>query len=153
MPECDVDKILLKCRSVVNSDSGFEIYPFKVIKIKILLILKVPNYNFQIGWYNDKVVKQFQLPYSYDTLSVIVVSQPCMFEKTFLPWLIENQHRLPDMKDFIDECMQCFFTQIKQVIVLNCESLAENQIILIIRMLRNWYVLLCFSCLMILKLR
>jgi len=48
---------------------GFEVHPFL------------------IGWYNDQVSEKFRLPYPDSTLSFVVISQPSMFEKAFLPFL------------------------------------------------------------------
>ena len=51
---------------------GFEAHPFK------------------IGWYNESVGEKFTLPYTDDTLAFVIVSQPSMFEKAFLPFIAEN---------------------------------------------------------------
>jgi hypothetical protein len=51
---------------------GFEVHPFK------------------IGWYNESVGEKFALPYSDDTLAFVVISQPSMFEKAFLPFVANN---------------------------------------------------------------
>ena len=53
-------------------DRGFEVHPFKV------------------GWYNQSVGGRFALPYSDDTLAFVVISQPSMFEKAFLPFVENN---------------------------------------------------------------
>ena len=53
----------------LNDSRGFESHPFKV------------------GWYNDSVGDKFQLPYSSDTLAFVIISQPSMFEKAFLPFV------------------------------------------------------------------
>ena len=45
---------------------------------------------FKIGWYNESVGDKFFLPYSDDTLAFVVISRPCMFEKTFLPFVAAN---------------------------------------------------------------
>lgn len=42
-------------------------------------------YPFQVGWYNSKVDAPFSFPLPHDTLAVLVVSRPSMFEKLFLP--------------------------------------------------------------------
>ena len=54
------------------SNVGLEIHPFKV------------------GWYNDVVGQKFHLPYDYDAVAFLVISQPSMFEKAFLPFVREN---------------------------------------------------------------
>ena len=42
---------------------------------------------FLTGWYNELVSSKFQLDYPPDTLAFIIISQPSMFEKAFLPFL------------------------------------------------------------------
>ena len=42
---------------------------------------------FLVSWYNSKVTQVFALPYQPNTLAVLVVSTPSMFEKSFLPFL------------------------------------------------------------------
>ena len=51
---------------------GFEAHPFK------------------IGWYNESVGDRFALPYPDDTLAFVIISQPGMFEKSFLPFVANN---------------------------------------------------------------
>ena len=58
--------------TLVNEDRGFEAHPFK------------------IGWYNESVGEKFELPYSCDTLAFVIISQPSMFENTFLPFVEES---------------------------------------------------------------
>ena len=58
---------------------------------------KLASYNgkgfefhfFKVGWYNKLVSKSFWLPYNENALSIIIISQPCMFEKTFIPFLLK----------------------------------------------------------------
>ena len=68
---------------------------------------------FQVGWYNDQVGAKFELDYAYDTLAFIVISQPSMFEKGFLPFMKEQKYS--GIRDPIDECMIYYFQQAKQV--------------------------------------
>ncbi|KAK7133582.1 hypothetical protein R3I94_015456 [Phoxinus phoxinus] len=63
---------------------GFEIYPFKV------------------GWYNAVLSHGHHLPYPADTLAVVVLSTPAMFERSFLPFL-QNRH-CEGLRDPIDQC-------------------------------------------------
>ena len=42
---------------------------------------------FLTGWYNKLVSDKFQLDYPEDTLAFVIISQPSMFEKAFLPFL------------------------------------------------------------------
>ena len=53
----------------LNESRGFEAHPFK------------------IGWYNQSVAEKFELPHSSETLAFVIISQPSMFEKTFLPFV------------------------------------------------------------------
>ncbi|KAG1929528.1 cyanocobalamin reductase / alkylcobalamin dealkylase [Pimephales promelas] len=63
---------------------GFEIYPFKV------------------GWYNAVLSDGHHLPYPADTLAVVVLSTPAMFERSFLPFL--QSQRCEGLRDPIDQC-------------------------------------------------
>ena len=53
----------------VLSPNGFEVRPFLT------------------GWYNELVADKFHLDYPEDTLAFVIISQPSMFEKAFLPFL------------------------------------------------------------------
>ncbi|KAM9435471.1 cyanocobalamin reductase / alkylcobalamin dealkylase isoform 2-T2 [Clarias gariepinus] len=64
---------------------GFEVYPLK------------------IGWYNAVVSPAHQLYYSADTLALVVLSTPSMFEKVFLPFL--QTGCCEDVRDPIDQCV------------------------------------------------
>ncbi|XP_076873308.1 cyanocobalamin reductase / alkylcobalamin dealkylase isoform X2 [Brachyhypopomus gauderio] len=82
---CDnVESVVRTLRESLNS-LGFEVYPFK------------------IGWYNEVVSPAHHLMYSADTLAVVILSTPSMFEKTLIPFL----HRgcWESIRDPIDECV------------------------------------------------
>ncbi|GAB1604734.1 methylmalonic aciduria and homocystinuria type C protein homolog isoform X2 [Argonauta hians] len=68
--EKDPEKITESVNKI-TSDFGFEARPFK------------------ISWYNDLVDSQYKLDYPPDTLAVIVVNSPSMFEKGYKPYLYE----------------------------------------------------------------
>ena len=68
-------------------DTGLECYPFK------------------IGWYNALVGKEFKFPYPEDTLAVLILSSPSMFEKVFLPFLASS-YKPGLTTDPIDQCMR-----------------------------------------------
>lgn len=65
----------------------------------------------QVGWYNDKVDEIFHLPYDKDTLGILLLSTPDMFEKVFVPFIKSGyvaDHRDPldaSISDFI-ECLK-----------------------------------------------
>ncbi|KAK9955998.1 hypothetical protein ABG768_013758 [Culter alburnus] len=63
---------------------GFEIYPFKV------------------GWYNAVLSPAHHLHYPADTLAVVVLSSPSMFERSFLPFL--RSQCCEGLRDPIDQC-------------------------------------------------
>ncbi|XP_060081184.1 cyanocobalamin reductase / alkylcobalamin dealkylase-like [Ylistrum balloti] len=75
-------------------DVGFEVHPFK------------------IGWYNEYVDKPYVLPYDPDTLAVLVISTPRMFEEAFKPFVC-RQH-CEGIKDPIDECVAHHFKLVKE---------------------------------------
>ncbi|KAJ8376326.1 hypothetical protein SKAU_G00069060 [Synaphobranchus kaupii] len=65
---------------------GFEVYPFK------------------IGWYNAVLSSSLRLPYSEDTLAVVVLSTPSMFERVFRPFLKSGS--CVGVNDPIDQCIR-----------------------------------------------
>ncbi|XP_030627996.1 cyanocobalamin reductase / alkylcobalamin dealkylase [Chanos chanos] len=64
---------------------GFEVYPFKV------------------AWYNAVTSSAFHLRHPEDTLAVVILSTPSMFERLFLPFL--RSRRCDLVKDPIDQCV------------------------------------------------
>jgi len=71
--------------------------------------LGLESHAFLTGWYNDQVDQKFRLEYPPDTLSVVVISQPSMFELAFLPFLSSDWSSLKSLRDPLDECMlHCF---------------------------------------------
>ncbi|XP_026050771.1 cyanocobalamin reductase / alkylcobalamin dealkylase [Carassius auratus] len=63
---------------------GFEIYPFKV------------------GWYNAVVSGAHQLSHPADSLALVLLSTPSMFERSFLPFL--QSQCCEAVRDPIDQC-------------------------------------------------
>ncbi|KAM9761305.1 cyanocobalamin reductase / alkylcobalamin dealkylase [Menidia menidia] len=74
--------LLKKCLA----NSGFEVYPLKV------------------GWYNSVLPPSLHLPYQDDSLAVVVLSTPSMFEQAFLPFLEERGCQ--KLSDPIDQCVR-----------------------------------------------
>ncbi|XP_017543975.2 cyanocobalamin reductase / alkylcobalamin dealkylase [Pygocentrus nattereri] len=82
---CDnVENVVGTLRESLKS-LGFEVYPFK------------------IGWYNAVVSQAHHLQYSADTLAVVVLSTPSMFENLFLPFLQGCSWK--GISDPIDQCV------------------------------------------------
>ncbi|KAK2835788.1 hypothetical protein Q5P01_016272 [Channa striata] len=65
---------------------GFEVYPLKV------------------GWYNSVLPSSLHLPYPDDSLAVVVLSTPAMFEEAFLPFL--EMRGCKGLSDPIDQCVR-----------------------------------------------
>uniref|UniRef100_A0A1I7ZMF4 Cyanocobalamin reductase (cyanide-eliminating) n=1 Tax=Steinernema glaseri TaxID=37863 RepID=A0A1I7ZMF4_9BILA len=64
---------VLRClRQSLREDDGFECYPFKV------------------GSYNNKVSSHFQLDYAPNTMAVLVLNGPTMFDISFRRWLVSK---------------------------------------------------------------
>ena len=94
-------------------------------RIKIGQVLEPLGFEvhpFLIGWYNDqvrrrratilffsifinflKVSEKFRLPYPDSTLSFVVISQPSMFEKAFLPFLRSFEGK--ELQSFRQKCL------------------------------------------------
>ncbi|NP_001108361.2 cyanocobalamin reductase / alkylcobalamin dealkylase [Danio rerio] len=78
-----VEELLRTFRESLKA-KGFEIYPFKV------------------GWYNAVLTAAHHLQYPADTLAVLVISTPAMFECAFLPFL--QSQSCESLRDPIDQC-------------------------------------------------
>eukprot|EP00088_Acartia_fossae_P053073 TRINITY_DN6021_c0_g1_i4.p1 TRINITY_DN6021_c0_g1~~TRINITY_DN6021_c0_g1_i4.p1 ORF type:complete len:252 (-),score=35.19 TRINITY_DN6021_c0_g1_i4:153-908(-) len=81
----------------ILSEYGFESHPFLV------------------GWYNDLVSEKFHLNYPPNTSACIIISQPSMYEKAFLPFL-QQEFDPKVTRDPIDQCMVHYFSKVKNIL-------------------------------------
>ena len=88
------EEIICKVRESC-SGKGLECHPFKV------------------QWYNDKVQSIFHLPYDPNTLAVLIISCPSMFELLFQPYLCSADYR-PGQLDPLDQCIKDEMTRMKE---------------------------------------
>lgn len=73
----------------------------------------------QVGWYNSVLPPSLHLSYPNDSLAVVVLSTPDMFEQAFLPFLM--QRGCKDLSDPIDQCVRhCVTSAVSQVRVEKC---------------------------------
>ena len=79
----------------IISPYGFEVHPFLT------------------GWYNELVNAKFHLEQPPDTLAFVIISQPSMFEKAFLPFLGDSVKS--GLDDPIDQCMLHYFSRLKSL--------------------------------------
>ena len=63
-------------------------------------------YPFQVGWYNASVGEPFHFPVHGETLAVLVISAPSMFEKLFLPYIMEDEQCIAGQVDPLDKCIR-----------------------------------------------
>ena len=76
--------------------------------------LGLESYSFKVGWYNDVVETCFHLPYPPDTLALIIISAPSMFELLFKPFLSSpNFH--PESMDPLDQCLKNTFEELAKL--------------------------------------
>ncbi|XP_047443045.1 cyanocobalamin reductase / alkylcobalamin dealkylase isoform X2 [Mugil cephalus] len=66
------------------------------------------KYKTRIGWYNSVLSPSLQLSYPDDTLAVVVLSTPDMFEQAFLPFLERREYK--GLCDPIDQCVRHYVT-------------------------------------------
>ncbi|KAF0313016.1 Methylmalonic aciduria and homocystinuria type C [Amphibalanus amphitrite] len=59
-----------------------------------------------IGWYNEQVSPGFRLPHPPDTLAVVVISTPDMFERCFIPHVRRVGQEPASRRDPLDTCMR-----------------------------------------------
>ena len=70
----------------------------------------------QIGWYNEHVDEKYKLSVPDDTLGVLAISIPDMWEKAFIPFAKQQDwDNWKKEKDPLHECMIHHFDQVKQV--------------------------------------
>ena len=99
LPECEYREIVSKLERESRT-LGLEVSPFK------------------IGWYNEAVAnKKFEFPDEPDTLAFIIISTPSMFEKAFLPFLVEEvaEETSFEIRDPLDRCMNKTFLHLSKL--------------------------------------
>lgn len=73
------------------------------------LTLSVP----QVGWYNSMLPPTLRLDHPDDTLALLVLSTPAMFEQAFLPFVEERGYE--GLSDPIDQCVKhCVSSAVSQ---------------------------------------
>lgn len=76
------------------------------------------SYPFKVEWYNENVDSKYKLNYENDTLAVLLLNTPRMFENLFLPYLYknfkDNESELDNLNDPIDKCLKIKFDEVKQ---------------------------------------
>ncbi|KAF7661864.1 hypothetical protein LDENG_00251520 [Lucifuga dentata] len=88
-PISNVEGITGRLKDIL-SRLGFEVYPLKV------------------AWYNSVLASSHHLSYPEDTLAVVVLSTPAMFEQAFLPFM--EQMSCKGLYDPIDQCVKHYIT-------------------------------------------
>lgn len=74
------------------------------------LVLHLHICNLQVGWYNDQVNNDvFKLSYPPDTLAVLLISTPDMFELLFKPYSVSKPSWSVD-NDPLDHCIKQYLT-------------------------------------------
>ena len=69
------------------------------------------TYPFKVSWYNSRVEPAFRLGYHDDTLAILMLSTPAMFEQLFLPYLTSPTFE-PGALDPVDQCHRELFVDI-----------------------------------------
>ena len=74
----------------------------------------IPPY-LQVGWYNNCVQPVFHLPYHKDTLGILVVSTPMMFDVLVKPF-ITGEYNTQSLLDPVDQCMKTQFLKMQNIL-------------------------------------
>jgi hypothetical protein len=125
----DWSEAVAEIRSAFSENHGFECHPFKVSSWSLiptfLIFLFAP---LQIGSYNALTSPPFHLPYASETLAVLVLNTPLMFENSLRPWMVEKwrtgeekQHGLNPIDEFMVERVN----QAKRDCVSVCEWIVD----------------------------
>ena len=69
---------------------------------------------FKMGWYNNIVEPRFQLPHAPDTLALLIISTPSMFDRLFKPFVTSSSY-IPGAFDPLDQCMKETFDNLKTI--------------------------------------
>ena len=75
-----------------------------------------------MGWYNELVGPKFALDYPPDTVAVVVISGPDVFEKAVIPYLKSEVEKNVNFAtgDPLDEAMKYYFHLFAQVCKGRC---------------------------------
>jgi methylmalonic aciduria homocystinuria type C protein len=85
----------------------------------------VSCHPFLLGWYHDMVTPPFHFPLDGDTLAVVVINTPSMFEELFIPFLRSPQYS-PGTLDPIDQCFRHFFSQLRGLFPPGCVEVVHD---------------------------
>ena len=77
---------------------------------------------FLVSWYNAKVTPVFSLPYTPDTLAVLAISTPSMFENSFIPFL-QTKIDPTNTRDPLDQAVQHKINEISNIIPVELRKL------------------------------
>lgn len=85
----------------------------------------------QVGWYNSVLPTCLHLSYPEDTLAVVVLSTPAMFERAFLPFL--EQKSCEKLSDPIDQCVRHHITSGISQVRARWDWVVENDTRILVR--------------------
>lgn len=74
----------------------------------------------QVGWYNSTLSPALHLAYPNDTLAVVVLSTPSMFEQAFLPFVEERGFQ--KLSDPIDQCVKHYVSSAVSQVSVVCPN-------------------------------
>lgn len=69
---------------------------------------------FKMGWYNNVVEPRFQLPHPPDTLALVIISTPSMFDLLFKPFVMSPSYN-PGALDPLDQCLKETFYNLRTI--------------------------------------
>lgn len=67
----------------------------------------------QIGWYNDQVMEKFRFPYPADTLALLIISTPDLFDNGLMPFIMKQE--CLGSADPLDSCLKEQFANVLKV--------------------------------------
>lgn len=70
---------------------------------------------FKVGWYNSQVEPAFRLGYHDDTLAILLLSTPAMFERLLLPYLMSPSLESGSL-DPVDRCHKELFEDVARIL-------------------------------------
>ncbi|XP_067929927.1 cyanocobalamin reductase / alkylcobalamin dealkylase-like [Watersipora subatra] len=71
---------------------------------------------FKVGWYNELVDESFHLPYDHDALALLLLSNPDMFELSFIPFLRSSAYE-PTKNDPLDQFIKHYVSHLRETVL------------------------------------
>jgi methylmalonic aciduria homocystinuria type C protein len=80
---------------------------------------------FLVSWYNDVVSNEFKLNYDPDSLAILIISKPSMWE-TFTKFCVDNKDKIDLTKDPLDQCTNYVMKRLQETLKEDSEIITDH---------------------------